>query len=153
MGLRRWLRRRPRICEGCQQPRQLLDEAADDEHLDAGQRREEKLGSVDYDAWWCVSCEDVQVERYGAWLTSYSRCPRCEYKTKSESSSTLREATYDQGGTVLVTVDCEHCGYHTQFTRSTPRKTRPSSSSGSSRGGSSGFGGGRSSGGGSSGSW
>ncbi|WP_257460409.1 TPM domain-containing protein [Archangium lipolyticum] len=154
VGLRRWLRRRPRICEGCRQPRQLLDEASDDAHLDAGQRREEHLGSVDYDAWWCVSCEDVRVERYGSWFTAYSKCPRCAYKTKSESSTTLRAATYDHGGTVRVDVTCKHCGYHTQFTRSTPPKTRPSSSSsGSSRGGSSGFGGGRSSGGGSSGSW
>lgn len=150
-GLRRWLRRRPRICEHCAQPRQLLDEDSDDEHLDQGQLREESLGSVDYDVWWCTSCEDAQVERYGAWFTSYSKCPSCDYKTKSESSTTLVSATYDHGGTVRVTVTCKHCSYHDTFTRSTPKLTRPSSSS-SSSGGSS-FGGGRSSGGGSSGSW
>lgn len=154
LGLRRWLRRRPRICEGCQQPRQLLDEDADDEHLDRGQRLEERLGSVDYDAWWCESCQDVRVERYGAWLTSYSQCPGCGYKTKSESTHTLRSATYDHGGLVEVTVTCKHCSYRDQFTRSTPRLTRPSSSSSGSRSSSSSsFGGGRSSGGGSSGSW
>ena len=150
-GLRRWLRRRPRICESCQQPRQLLDEDSDDDHLDQGQLREESVGSVDYDVWWCTSCEDAQVERYGAWFTSYSKCPSCDYKTKSESSTTLVSATYDHGGTVRVTVTCKHCSYHDTFTRSTPKLTRPSSSS-SSSGGSS-FGGGRSSGGGSSGSW
>lgn len=148
-SLRRWLRRRPRICEHCRQPRQRLDEDSDDDHLDAGQRREENLGSVDYDVWWCDSCQDAQVERYGAWLTSYSTCPGCDYKTKSESSTTLVSATYDHGGTVRVTVTCKHCRYHNSFTRSTPRLTRSSSSSG----GSSSFGGGRSSGGGSSGSW
>lgn len=153
LGLRRWLRRRPRICEGCQQPRQLLGEDADDAHLDAGQRLEEDLGSVDYDAWWCESCQDVRVERYGAWLTSYSKCPRCDYKTKSESSTTLRSATYDHGGLVEVTVTCKHCSYRDRFTRSTPRLTRPSSSSSGSRSSGSSFGGGRSSGGGSSGSW
>ncbi|MFY0563027.1 TPM domain-containing protein [Archangium lansingense] len=150
-GLRRWLRRRPRICERCAQPRQLLDEDRDDAHLDGGQQREERLGSVDYDVWWCLSCHDARVERYGAWLTSYSKCPQCEYKTKSETSTTLEPATYDHGGRVLVEVSCEHCSYRNSFTRSTPKLTRPSSSS-SSRGGSS-FGGGRSSGGGSSGSW
>ncbi|HEY0096339.1 MAG TPA: TPM domain-containing protein [Archangium sp.] len=151
-GLRRWLRRRPRICEHCKQPRQLLDEHRDDAHLDEGQQREEDLGSVDYDVWWCTSCEDARVERYGAWFTSYSKCPGCDYKTKSETSTTLVSATYDHGGTVRVTVDCKHCSYHDTFTRSTPKLTRPSSSSSSSGGGSS-FGGGRSSGGGSSGSW
>lgn len=155
LGLRRWLRRRPRICEGCKQPRQLLDENADDAHLDQGQRLEEDLGSVDYDAWWCESCQDVRVERYGAWLTSYSKCPGCGYKTKSESTRTLRSATYDHGGLVEVTVTCKHCSYRDRFTRSTPRLTRPSSSSsgGSRSSSSSSFGGGRSSGGGSSGSW
>ncbi|HEX8825723.1 MAG TPA: TPM domain-containing protein [Archangium sp.] len=153
-GLRRWLRRRPRICEGCRQPRQRLDEDTDDDHLDAGQRREENLGSVDYDVWWCDSCQDAQVERYGAWLTSYSTCPSCDYKTKSESSTTLVSATYDHGGKVRVTVTCKHCHYRNEFTRSTPKLTRPSpSSSSGSRSSGSSFGGGRSSGGGSSGSW
>jgi uncharacterized protein len=148
-GLRRWWRRRPRICQHCRQKRQLLDEDSDDDHLDRGQRREESLGSVDYDVWWCESCADAQVERYGAVFTSYSTCPRCDYKTKSESTTTLVSATYDHGGRVRVTVNCKQCGYHNEFTRSTPKLTRPSSSSG----GSSSFGGGRSSGGGSSGSW
>lgn len=147
-SLRRWLRRRPRICEHCRQPRQLLSENVDDAHLDAGQRREEKLGSVDYDVWWCRECCDAQVERYGAWVTSYSTCPGCDYKTKSESTTTLVSATYDHGGTVRVTVDCKHCSYHNTFTRSTPKLVRSESSSSSSS-----FGGGRSSGGGSSGSW
>jgi uncharacterized protein len=152
-GLRRWLRRRPRLCGTCQQPRQLLDEHADDSHLDAGQLREEKLGSVDYDVWWCEGCADARVERHGAWLTSYSTCPSCDYKTKSESTSTLVSATYDRGGTVRVTLDCKHCSYHDSFTRSTPKLTRSSSSSSSRSSSSSSFGGGRSSGGGSSGSW
>jgi uncharacterized protein len=104
LGLRRWLRRRPRICEQCKQPRQLLGESEDDAHLDQGQRLEENLGSVDYDVWWCESCEDARIERYGAFFTSYSKCPQCDYKTKSESSTTLVHATYDHGGTVQVTV-------------------------------------------------
>ncbi|HZH78190.1 MAG TPA: TPM domain-containing protein [Archangium sp.] len=145
-GLRRWLRNRPRICKQCQQPRQRLSENVDDAHLDAGQRREEKLGSVDYDVWWCRECCDAQVERYNAWTSRYSTCPSCDYATKSESTTTLVAATYDHGGTVKVTVTCGHCSYGNTFTRSTPQLTRSSSSSSS-------FGGGRSSGGGSSGSW
>ena len=152
MGLRRWLRRRPRHCEDCKSPRMLLDEEADDEHLDPGQRKEEALGSVDYDVWWCESCQDAQVESYGSWFTSYAKCPRCRYRTKTENSNTIQSATYDHGGIVGVNVHCKHCDHRDYFTRSTPKLTRPSPSSSSSSGSSS-FGGGRSSGGGSSGSW
>ena len=146
-GLRRWLRNRPRICKQCQQPRQRLSENVDDAHLDEGQRHEEKLGSVDYDVWWCRECCDAHVERYNAWTSRYSTCPSCDYATKSESSTTLVAATYDHGGTVEVTVTCGHCSYRNTFTRSTPQRTRSESSSSSS------FSGGSSSGSGSSGSW
>jgi uncharacterized protein len=151
MGVRRWLRRRPRICPDCKQPRKLLDENEDDVHLNDGERKEETIGSVDYDVWWCGECQDVQVERYGAWLTSYSKCPSCSFKTKKESTRTLVSATYDHGGSVEVTVTCKNCPHCSSFTRSTPRLTRPSTTSSSSS--SSSFGGGRSSGGGSSGGW
>ena len=147
--MRRWLRNRPRVCAHCGQPRQRLDEHADDAHLDRGQRHEESLGSVDYDVWWCERCEDAQVEGYGAWISSYERCRSCDYKTAQSRSHTRVAATYDHGGVVDVTVSCTHCGHQHSFTRHTPRRTR-SSSSGSSSGG---YGGGSSSGGGSSGRW
>ncbi|RKG76991.1 TPM domain-containing protein [Corallococcus exercitus] len=144
-----WLRRRPRKCRTCGNLRARLGEAQDDAHLDPGQRREESLGSVDYDVWWCESCEDGTVERYGRFFSSFKRCTRCRYVTGKQTSRTLRSATYDHGGEVEVTVRCGHCDYVTTSRHSTPRRTRPSSSS-SSRSSS---GGGRSSGGGSSGSW
>jgi uncharacterized protein len=107
---------------------------------------------VDYDVWWCRECCDAQVEPYNAWTTTYFTCPGCDYKTKSESTTTLVAATYDHEGTVRVTVDCKHCGYHDSFTRSTPKLVQSESSSSSSSSSSS-FSGGSSSGGGSSGSW
>jgi len=151
-GLRRWMRRRPRVCERCQQPRVLLNEVDDNRHLDGGQRREELLGSVDYDVWWCQRCAHARVERYGAWFSSYERCRSCRYKTARSSSYTRVEATYDHGGVVEVTVTCEHCDHQHQFTRQTPRLTRSTTSSSSSSSSGS-FGGGSSSGGGSSGRW
>jgi uncharacterized protein len=146
-------RRRPRKCDTCGNPRVRLDERADDVHLDKGQRLEEKMGSVDYDVWWCDPCEDALVDRYGALFTFHVRCDRCHYVTVKKTSRTLRAATYDHGGEVEVTRNCHHC-HHTSTSRhSTPRRTRSSSSSSSSSRSSSSFGGGRSSGGGSSGSW
>lgn len=150
VGVRRWLRNRPRVCGRCQQPRVRLNEVDDNRHLDKGQRREELLGAVDYDVWWCEGCSHAQVERYGALFSGYERCRACRYKTARSSSYTRREATYDHGGEVEVTVTCEHCDHQHQFTRYTPRRTRSTTSSGSSSGS---FGGGSSSGGGSSGRW
>jgi uncharacterized protein len=149
-------RRRPRKCGACHNERVRLDETADDVHLDAGQKQEESVGSVDYDVWWCHQCEDSLVERYGAFFTSYARCSQCRYVTANKTTRTLRAATYDHGGEVEVTLNCAHCGHVSRSRHSTPRRTRSSSSSSSSSRSSSSrssSSGGRSSGGGSSGSW
>jgi uncharacterized protein len=137
-----------------------LDEAADDAHLDAGQRREESLGSVDYDVWWCESCEDVKIER-NAQRSAYGKCGHCGYVTASTSSHTVATATYDRQGKVQVTTCCGHCNHESSHIRYTARLERPlpsrpvvrSASSSSSDDDSESSGGGRSSGRGSSGSW
>lgn len=142
----------------------LLDEIADDEKLDAGERAEERLGSVDHLVFVCPGCQWSRSVARVKWFSRYDRCGKCSYKTATESSTTLTHATYDHGGTIQVTQSCQHCGHHHSYTRSTPRRTRPTttSSSSSSRssfssssrssGGSS-FGGGRSRGGGGGSSW
>lgn len=148
---RRWNRKRVRACEGCKNPRQLLGDAAEDEHLDKSKLTEESIGSVDYDVWWCGRCNDVLVLRYGAIFTSYSKCPGCSAKTKSSSTTTLSHATEYSGGRERIDERCANCSYTNSFTRSTARLSSSSDSSSSSS--SSSFGGGSSSGGGSSGSW
>jgi uncharacterized protein len=157
--LRRWLRRRPRVCETCHQPRERLAEDDDDAHLSAGQQREEDLRSVDYDVWFCARCNDPLVLRYGAWFSGYRSCTSCGFKTMTSSSTTLRAATQYSTGLVRVTETCNHCSHVHSYERVTAQLPKPSSSSSSSSSWSSssrssgGFGGGRSSGGGSSGSW
>lgn len=162
LGLKRWNRKRIRTCEKCHQPRELLGDAAEDQHLDAAQKKEESLGSVDYDVWWCGRCNDTLVLRYGAFFTAYSSCPKCSAKTKRADTTTVRAATEYSTGLQRIDEHCEHCGYSNSYTRTTARIQRSSSSSSSrsswsssssSSRSSSGFGGGRSSGGGSSGSW
>ncbi|AKQ66836.1 Glutamate synthase [NADPH] large chain [Myxococcus hansupus] len=147
------LRRRPRRCLKCRNLRTRLCEDSEDAHLEPGQRREEELGSVDYDVWWCEDCEDTQVDRYGTLFTRHARCPKCNFVTAGKTTRTIRSATYDSGGEVEVTVQCKHCPYSKKSRHRTPRRTRSSSSSSSSSSRSSSFGGGRSSGGGSSGRW
>ncbi len=152
LGLRALARRRPRKCPTCKRAMVRLGEAEDDAHLTPGERTEEKLGSVDYDIWFCDACELAVKTRWRAVFTSYGRCPKCHQVTKSSRTTTLRAATYDSGGLVRVDDDCKHCNYHASFTRSTPRKTRSSTTSRSSFGSSSGSRG-RSSGRGASGRW
>lgn len=160
VGGRYWIRYRPRDCEVCNDRRILLDEAKDDEFLDPPERLEERIGSVDYDVWACLTCEEVIKIRYGKFWTRYSFCPQCEYATRSKITRTLIHATTAHGGKILVEESCHHCDYHRRHTYHTPRvvKTKSSSSGfgGGSRGGGfsgGGFGGGSSSGGGASGSW
>lgn len=150
--LRRWLRYRPRPCRTCRSPMLRLSEADDDIHLDSGERAEERVRSVDYDVWLCRACGAVDKLRYGAWFTSYAKCPQCRARTKSSTSTTLVAATYDHGGRVRVDERCAHCSFRHSSEHATARKTRSSSSS-SSRGFGGGGGGGRSSGGGASGRW
>ena len=153
-------RKRQRTCMKCQPNLAMLplSEIQDDEHLDAGQQKEEQLGSVNYEVLVCPGCQDSRTLRDNKWFSGFSSCSSCSYKTLSSSSRTTVHATYDHGGQVEVTEDCRHCSYHNQYTRYTSKKTRPStstssfsSSSRSSGGGS--FGGGSSRGGGAGSSW
>ena len=159
VGGRYWIRYRPRDCEVCNDRRVLLDEVSDDEFLDPPERIEERIGSVDYDVWACLTCEEVVKIRYGKFWTRFSFCPQCEYATRSKITRTLIPATTSHGGKVLVEESCRNCDYYDRHTYYTPRIRKSSSSStgfgGGSRGGGggSGFGGGSSSGGGASGSW
>ena len=152
-GVRHYLRYRSRSCDTCRIDRVLLTEVQDDDFLNKPERIEEKIGSVDYDVWACLECEDVVKLRYGRWMTRYSKCPDCSYVTRFKITETVVHATTMNGGLVRVKEFCKHCDYQHIYTYSTPRiqKSSGSSSGGFSSGGSSG--GGFSSGGGASGRW
>lgn len=177
-----YYRRRPRRCKSCRSSLVRLDEVADDEHLDAGERTEERIGSVDYDVWFCAGCRRVEKLRYGAWYSAYASCPKCNARTQSSTETTIEHATTASGGRVRVDEQCANCDYRHSSTYSTPRlqertyssssnddsswsrssstsdfssssSSSSSDSSPSSSSSSSGFGGGSSSGGGASGRW
>jgi uncharacterized protein len=155
-----WWQRRRRQCPVCRKEMALLDEEADDAHLDAGQQAEERLKSVDYEVRRCAEHDQVVIIEHGKWFSGYARCSRCRHRTATHRSVTLVHATYDHGGEVQVTEDCTHCHHHDVTHRHTPRKQRSSSSGGSfggggrsGGGGGGSFGGGRSGGGGAGRSW
>ncbi len=156
LGARHYLRYRQRSCDTCRLDRVLLTEVQDDDFLDKPEQLEESLGSVDYDVWACLECEDVVKLRYGRWFTRYSRCPECNYVTRFKIKRTILPATRRSSGLVEVTERCKNCTYRRTRRYSTPRLPSPSSGSrggvfSSGSGGSSG--GGFSSGGGASGRW
>jgi uncharacterized protein len=130
-----FLARRRRQCSKCKIKMLPLDEVADDAHLDAGQRTEERIGSVNYEVLICARCQASRTLRHSKWFSGRSRCSACGYKTEKSTSVTLVQATYDSGGSVQVTEDCANCNRHYTYTRSTARLTRPSSSSSSSSSG------------------
>jgi hypothetical protein len=153
VGGRLFLKNRTRFCMKCQSELQKLDERADDEYLEPPEKLEEHIGSMRYDVWACMTCEDVIKLRYGVFFTRYSNCPSCQRKTRSKIKRTLVMATERRGGVVEVTENCENCDYHRKYTYRTPKKPSSSSRSGGRRsgfsfGGRSGRSGGRSSGGG-----
>ncbi|MBE9109626.1 TPM domain-containing protein, partial [Nodosilinea sp. LEGE 07298] len=147
-ALGHWRRYRQRQCPKCQVAMERLDEQADDRYLNAGQRTEESIKSVDYDVWLCRSCGHHAILNYNSFGSGYQKCPGCHHKTMTVTSRTVMAPTYDHTGRAEVSEACQFCDRTHHYTRTLPRRTPPSSNSGSGGGG-----GGRSSGGGASGSW
>ena len=149
-GVARYRRRRPRRCPNGHGLMVRLDEQADNEHLDAGQRLEEKLDSVDYDVWVCPTCQYALTLPHKAWFTRYSMCKQCKRRTLQSDTHTIVAATTSSTGTAEVYEQCLNCKWSRRYTRVIPRISQSSSSSsgGSRSGGGSSFGGGRAGGGG-----
>jgi uncharacterized protein len=148
----RYRRRRPRKCPRGHGNMIRLGETADDEHLDQGERLEEKLKTVDYDIWICPTCDYALKVSYRAWFSSYSKCPKCERRTLQTRHKTIVAATTSHAGQRQVTETCRNCQWTRSYMQAIPRiqTSSGSSSGGGSRGGGGGssFGGGSAGGGG-----
>lgn len=159
------VRELPRDCKNCSKPLRKLDDKAEDKFLQAGQIKEEEIGSVDYDVWHCESCGEIEQFIFANKATAYTVCATCKNTTeRSTGSRTIKRATEYSEGLSEVSYLCVFCNKKRKQQVTLPRITPPpppSSSSSSSRssfssgssssGGS--WGGGRSSGGGSTSSW
>jgi uncharacterized protein len=167
-GLGAWIVRRnyKRRCAECGVQMARLAEADDDVYLDSGRRKEEVLGSVNYDVWHCPGCGVHAVVADPRW-SRHDRCGECGYRTVGTTRAVVQAPTYDSSGSEQIEKACAHCGWTDVDVIHLPRKQRPrpatpssSSSSGSSwsggsgsRSGGGGSRGGSSSGRGSSGRW
>lgn len=154
VGVRRWRRRRPRPCPKCGTRMSLLGEEADDARLDAGQKAEERLKSVNWDVWVCPSCDETLRIPFKARFTTYSECQQCKRRTAQSGRRTqLRAPTTTSTGLAEVRIFCGHCGHAYTTTETIARLSSSSGSSssgfsGGSSGGGSSFGGGSAGGGG-----
>ncbi len=144
-------RRRARTCEKCNVYMPMLSEDEEDAHLDKGQRREEDLGSVDWQVHQCPKCSATRTFAKERWFSGYSHCPKCGRKTRTTEHHVEVHASTFQGGRVRIDESCGHCSYRKSYTRTTPRLQQHVHVSGSNGGG--GFGGGGFGGGGGGGSF
>jgi uncharacterized protein len=131
-GLFLIVRRRRRTCPECGVYMPMLDEEADDAHLEPGQITEEKVGSVNWKVHACPTCDQVRVFRSVSLFSGHKRCPKCSNRTRTSTRTTISPATYSSSGSARVTDTCAHCSYHSSRTVTIPRKQRPKSSSSSS---------------------
>lgn len=151
-AISRYKHRKDRTCHTCKKKMQMLPEEQDDKHLSAGQLMEEKLGSVDWQYYYCDTCGHHKILRVNRWFSGYQACRKCGFRTTQVSETVLSAATYSSSGSARVTEHCKHCGNRHVYHKTLPQLQRSSSSSGGGGGGSS-FGGGSSGGGGSGSSW
>lgn len=156
---RKYRRYGPHGCSKCGTSLQLLGEQQDDEYLDDAARLEEKIGSVDYDVWYCPACLHADTERYVSYFSGYGDCQSCKSRTFKEGpQQTIQMATTYSTGVAKIEGRCVRCNKKSVRTVILPRISNSSSSSGGSSfsgggGGGSSFGGGSSGGGGASGGW
>ncbi len=157
LGIRRWRRRRPRKCPECGSQMRLLDERAEDDHLDQASQAEERLRTVDWDVWLCRSCKHVLRIPYPRLFSSQHACPKCKRKTATSlRTRTTVAATTMSSGTKVTDHICMACRHEWSTSETIPRIGDSSSSGGGSSfdsgggggGGGSSFGGGSAGGGG-----
>ena len=139
VGLRLWLRNRPRRCPSCRLQMQRVGEEADDASLNSGQRLEETLGSVDYDVWQC-GCGEQMIVPHRAIFTRFRECAKCKVRAVRTKRVTVTHATYATPGLAVETLTCDACKDTRTREIVLPVLQKPSSSSGG--GGRAGVGGG-----------
>lgn len=115
----------PRRCPRCQTRMRRLREAEDDAHLNADEKLEEELESVDHRVWICPGCNEIARSSWPRLFSSYGKCPHCDVRAFARRETVEQVATYDQGGTVRIEGSCRHCDHRTSTTRATPRLHRP----------------------------
>lgn len=120
------LMERPPKCPHCQKPMRLLSEGEDDAFLNALQRTEERLKSVNYLVWRCEPCDTIEIIPKVEWFTPYTNCPKCGGYTLRVSTHLVRSPTYTRAGLEMETRKCKNpkCGHTETHERVLPERRR-----------------------------
>ena len=88
-----------------------VDEEHDNDYLTAGQDKEERLKSVDYDVWLCPKCGETEIIAYKNPQTLYKECEACHFTTaRLLSERIIKQPTTKAEGRGLREYKCSHCG-------------------------------------------
>lgn len=120
MGVMLMIRGARRKCPHCRVAVQRLNREAAAACLDAGQRREQAVGSMRYTVWMCPVCENREIvsqPRRGR----RAPCPECSFHTLRVDRETLQSPTHQEEGIRRVEMDCDHCGWHDETMLALPR--------------------------------
>ncbi|HYR12003.1 MAG TPA: TPM domain-containing protein, partial [Longimicrobium sp.] len=117
-------RQTERPCPTCRRPMELLGETADDAFLNAGQRLEEQLKSVDYDVWHCAGCNVHHILARPSSAGRKLKCVQCGYHTVGVSRIVLQWPTYTDEGRQRVLQECRHCHWHSEGVVTVPRRVK-----------------------------
>lgn len=109
------------VCPKCEEDMVMLSEEDEDAHLSPGQIKEEEVGSVDWQYWFCAPCQTSRLMSVKGKATELSKCSACDHRTARLTSRVVKMASYTEKGTNEVTAKCEHCGHQDVFSRTTPK--------------------------------
>jgi uncharacterized protein len=141
-NLQRFRRYGPHSCSKCGTRLQLLSEQEEDAQLTPVQQLEEKIGSVNYDVWFCPACLNNDTERYIRAFSHFKECPQCKARTfKEDAQKIVTPATTFFSGVAEVEGRCVNCNYKTVRKIVLPMIVTSSGWTGSGSSGSGSFGG------------
>ncbi|HEX6368071.1 MAG TPA: TPM domain-containing protein [Longimicrobium sp.] len=127
-GAARLWRAKPRQtehpCPTCRRPMELLTETADEAFLDAGQRLEEQLSSVNYEVWRCAGCSVHHLLARPGTAGRTPKCVQCGYHTVDIRCTVLQWPTYTDEGRQRVLHECRHCRWHSEEVVTVPRRVK-----------------------------
>ncbi|WP_226889787.1 TPM domain-containing protein [Nostoc sp. MG11] len=158
------------LCADCQKPMKQVDDSTVQSYLNKPETTAQKLGSIKFQGWRCLSCthkttgNGFHIVAQQSHSSRFRQCPQCHELTVIRDEKTVQSPTRASTGRRLITDECHSCSYHHQqeeiIPRLPPPPPPPSNSwgsgggfSGGGGGGGGSFGGGSSGGGGGGGSW
>lgn len=106
------MRAKPRACAKCGAVMKRMHDGEKQAYLEAGEKCEERVGSIAHDVWRCTGCHALEKARWPALVPKgVSACGVCRFRTMKVVSR-KRAA-----GGIETSSQCEHCGAKESATR------------------------------------